>query len=63
LLADFASEVFAAGDVTGGPQFVSVAAAQGTIAAENAKAGSHRIMDYRELRASSSPPPLWPAPG
>ncbi len=38
--------VFAAGDVTGAPQFVYVAAAQGTLAADNAIAGAHRKMDY-----------------
>lgn len=38
--------VFAAGDVTGGPQFVYAAAAQGRVAAENAVAGGHRKMDY-----------------
>jgi mercuric reductase len=41
--------VYAAGDVTGAPQFVYVAAAQGTVAAENAVAGAHRKMDYRAL--------------
>ena len=38
--------VFAAGDVTGGPQFVYTAAAQGTVAADNAITGGHRKMDY-----------------
>jgi mercuric reductase len=41
--------VFAAGDVTGGPQFVYVAAAQGTLAADNAISGAGRTMDYRAL--------------
>ena len=41
--------VFAAGDVTGGPQFVYVAAAQGTVAADNAVGGAGRTMDYRAL--------------
>lgn len=41
--------VFAAGDVTGGPQFVYVAAAQGTLAADNAVGGTHRAMDYTAL--------------
>jgi len=41
--------VFAAGDVTGGPQFVYTAAAQGTIAAENALTDSHRTLDYVAL--------------
>lgn len=38
--------VFAAGDVTGAPQYVYVAAAQGNLAAGNALAGEHRRMDY-----------------
>jgi mercuric reductase len=41
--------VFAAGDVTGAPQFVYVAAAQGTLAAENALSNAGRRMDYRAL--------------
>lgn len=41
--------VFAAGDVTGAPQFVYVAAAQGTVAADNAIAGAQRKMDYKAL--------------
>ena len=41
--------VYAAGDVTGAPQFVYVAAAQGTLAAENAIAGTGRTMDYLAL--------------
>jgi len=41
--------VLAAGDVTGAPQFVYVAAAQGTLAAENAVAGTGRVMDYTAL--------------
>lgn len=39
----------AAGDVTGGPQFVYVAAAQGTLAAENAVTGADRTVDYTAL--------------
>jgi mercuric reductase len=42
-------DVFAAGDVTGAPQFVYVAAAQGTLAAENAIRGKERRMDYTAL--------------
>lgn len=42
-------QVWAAGDVTGGPQFVYVAAAQGTVAADNAIGGGHRAMDYLGL--------------
>lgn len=41
--------VFAAGDVTGGPQFVYTAAAQGNAAAENALTDSHRTVDYLGL--------------
>jgi mercuric reductase len=41
--------VFAAGDVTGAPQFVYVAAAQGTLAADNAILNSGRKNDYRAL--------------
>jgi len=41
--------VFAAGDVTGGPQFVYVAAAQGTLAATNALTPVGRRMDYTAL--------------
>lgn len=41
--------VFAAGDVTGAPQFVYVAAAQGTVAADNAISKAGRRMDYRAL--------------
>ncbi len=41
--------VFAAGDVTGAPQFVYVAAAQGTLAAENALMGEDRRMDHTAL--------------
>lgn len=42
-------DVFAAGDVTGAPQFVYVAAAQGTMAAENALTGAERAVDYAAL--------------
>lgn len=41
--------VFAVGDVTGGPQYVYVAAAQGNLAADNALTGAHRHMDYTGL--------------
>ncbi len=41
--------VWAAGDVAGGPQFVYVAAAQGTLAADNAVTGTARRMDYAGL--------------
>jgi mercuric reductase len=41
--------VFAAGDVTGAPQFVYVAAAQGTVAADNAVGSAGRTMEYRAL--------------
>lgn len=38
--------IWAAGDVTGGPQFVYVAAAQGTVVADNAVGGANQHMDY-----------------
>jgi mercuric reductase len=41
--------VWAAGDFSGGPQFVYVAAAQGNVAAENALTGAGRRMDYAGL--------------
>ena len=41
--------VYAAGDVTGAPQFVYVAAAQGTLAAQNAINSEERKMDYTAL--------------
>ncbi len=43
-------QVFAAGDVTGGPQYVYVAAAQGRVAAANAFGASDRV-DYTGLPA------------
>ncbi len=42
--------IFAAGDVTGGPQYVYVAAAQGRVAATNAAGGDTRV-DYTGLPA------------
>jgi mercuric reductase len=41
--------IWAAGDVTGGPQFVYVAAAQGSRAAANALSGAGRAVDYTAL--------------
>lgn len=41
--------IWAAGDVAGGPQFVYVAAAQGTLVADNALAGAERTLDYAAL--------------
>lgn len=41
--------IWAAGDVTGGQQFVYVAAAQGTLAADNALGGAGRALDYGAL--------------
>ncbi|MER7683177.1 FAD-dependent oxidoreductase, partial [Streptomyces sp. NPDC096934] len=38
--------IWAAGDVTGDPQFVYVAAAQGTLVADNALTGADRTLDY-----------------
>ena len=40
---------WAAGDVTGGPQFVYVAAAQGSAAAANALFPAERAVDYAAL--------------
>jgi len=42
-------KVSAAGDVTGAPQFVYVAAAQGTLVADNAISNTGRKMDYHAL--------------
>ncbi|WP_062640996.1 mercury(II) reductase [Streptomyces maremycinicus] len=44
-----AERIWAAGDVTGGPQFVYAAAAQGTLVADNALAGAGRTLDYTAL--------------
>jgi mercuric reductase len=41
--------IWAAGDVTGYPQYVYVAAAQGTLAADNALSGAERTLDYTAL--------------
>jgi mercuric reductase len=41
--------IWAAGDVTGGPQYVYVAAAQGSAAAGNALLSSERTVDYTAL--------------
>jgi mercuric reductase len=41
--------IWAAGDVTGGPQFVYVAAAQGSAAAANALTGAGRALGYTAL--------------
>jgi mercuric reductase len=43
------SKIFAAGDVTGAPQFVYVAGQHGTIVADNALRGAGRRVDYRTL--------------
>jgi mercuric reductase len=43
------ANILAAGDVTGGPQFVYFAAAQGTVAAENAISGSRQEIDDAAL--------------
>lgn len=42
-------QVFAVGDVAGGPQFVYVAAAQGHVAAQNALRGGRETVDYSGL--------------
>jgi mercuric reductase len=41
--------IWAAGDVTGGPQFVYVAAAHGTLVADNALGNAERTLDYTAL--------------
>ena len=41
--------IWAAGDVTGGPQFVYIAAAHGAIVADNALDDASRTVDYRTL--------------
>ncbi|KUL35466.1 mercury(II) reductase [Streptomyces regalis] len=41
--------IWAAGDVTGSPQFVYVAAAQGTLVADNALNGADRTLNYSAL--------------
>ncbi|WP_435057744.1 mercury(II) reductase [Streptomyces sp. bgisy060] len=41
--------IWAAGDVAGGPQFVYVAAAQGTLVADNALGDAERTLDYTAL--------------
>ena len=41
--------MYAAGDVTGGPQFVYTAAAQGAVAAENALTDTRLTVDYSAL--------------
>lgn len=48
-LATTNPRIYAAGDVTGGQQFVYVAAAQGTLAAENALHGPARALDYTAM--------------
>ncbi|NUP46364.1 MAG: mercury(II) reductase [Catenulispora sp.] len=41
--------IWAAGDVTGHPQFVYVAAAHGTLVADNALSGADRTLDYTAM--------------
>lgn len=41
--------IFAAGDVTGAPQYVYVAGRHGTVVANNALAGAHDTVNYRSL--------------
>lgn len=43
------SRIWAAGDVTGHPQFVYVAGAHGAVVADNALDGADRVLDYRHL--------------
>ncbi|WP_242089668.1 mercury(II) reductase [Curtobacterium sp. DN_7.5] len=48
-LATANPRIWAAGDVTGHPQFVYVAAAHGSLVVDNAFNGAHREVDYRSL--------------
>jgi len=48
--------IWAAGDVTGAPQFVYVAAAQGTTAADNSFDGADRVLDYVNRHHQRQPP-------
>lgn len=48
-LRSTAERIWAAGDVTGHPQFVYVAAAHGTLVADNALDGQMRTLDYTAL--------------
>lgn len=41
--------IWAAGDVTGAPQYVYVAAAHGTLVVDNALEGARRVLDYTAL--------------
>jgi mercuric reductase len=51
--------IWAAGDVTGGAQFVYVAAAQGTLMADNAFTNADRTLDYTALpRVTFTSPPV-----
>ncbi|HYY80820.1 MAG TPA: mercury(II) reductase, partial [Actinomycetes bacterium] len=51
--------IWAAGDVTGAPQFVYLAAAHGSLVADNALDGAGRTLDYRHLpRVTFTSPPL-----
>lgn len=53
------SRIFAAGDVTGGPQFVYVAGYEGSLAAENALLGAGHRMDLAGLpRVTFTNPPI-----
>lgn len=55
--------IYAAGDVTGAPQFVYVAAAQGAVAAENALAGTASTIDYTNLPRVTFTSPALAAAG
>ncbi|MFH5822906.1 mercury(II) reductase [Georgenia sp. AZ-5] len=55
--------IWAAGDVTGDPQFVYVAAAHGSLVADNALAGAARTLDYRELPRATFTRPAIAAAG
>lgn len=55
--------IWAAGDATGGPQYVYVAAAQGGLVADNALAGADRALDYTHLPAVTFTTPALASAG
>lgn len=55
--------IWAAGDVTGHPQYVYVAAAHGTLVADNALHGADRTLDYAHLPAVTFTTPTLASAG
>lgn len=55
--------IWAGGDVTGAPQYVYVAAAHGTLVADNALRGAHRTLDYAHLPAVTFTTPALASTG